>query len=432
MKRIVFAILITALFLIPFNGQASVQDDIAARQKQIDELQKQIDDYQLQIAETSGKAKTLSGEISRLTATIQKFQLEIKSLALSIQQTDGAIKSTQESIEQTERDIETRKLALGESIRSINSIDKQKLTLVFFEHDQISDFFNNVRQVQDAQATLRNNIIAMKELKITLEQRDDELRQKKTELQTLKSFQQGQKADLDQQKSYKDKILKVTKGEEQKYQELVKKNQRDIEAIRAQITYLQQAGISVEDVLKYGELAAIRVGIRSSYLIAVLEVESKLGQNVGRCNRAGDPPEKSYRAIMKPDRDIEPFIQITQQLGLPTDTTAVSCPQFVNGKQYGWGGAMGPAQFIPSTWMGYRDEVARITGRSPANPWNIEDAFTAAAAKLARGGATDKTRASEVAASKAYYSGKSTCSTAPCNNYANAIQNKAAIIEQNL
>ena len=93
---------------------------------------------------------------------------------------------------------------------------------------------------------------------------------------------------------------------------------------------------------------------------------------------------------------------------------------------------MGPAQFIPSTWVGYAARVAELVGRPTASPWNIEDAFMAAAVKLANAGATAKTRTAEVAASKAYYSGKSNCRTAQCNSYANTIQNKAAIIEQSL
>ena len=93
---------------------------------------------------------------------------------------------------------------------------------------------------------------------------------------------------------------------------------------------------------------------------------------------------------------------------------------------------MGPAQFLPSTWMGFKEAVAQTTGHNPANPWNIQDAFTAAALKLAKGGATAKTRTAEVAASKAYYSGRSTCSTAACNSYANAVQRKATEIEANL
>ncbi|MEK7213464.1 MAG: hypothetical protein AAB678_03460, partial [Patescibacteria group bacterium] len=104
----------------------------------------------------------------------------------------------------------------------------------------------------------------------------------------------------------------------------------------------------------------------------------------------GDPPEKSWKVVMKPTRDQEPFKIITAELGLDIDTTPVSCPmRDKNGNQVGWGGAMGPAQFIPSTWMGWRGKVAALTGKATANPWDIRDAFLASALKLKSNGAND-------------------------------------------
>ena len=63
---------------------------------------------------------------------------------------------------------------------------------------------------------------------------------------------------------------------------------------------------------------------------------------------------------------------------------------------------MGPAQFIPSTWMGYRDKVTAITGKS-ANPWDIRDAFLAAALLLKASGAGSES--GEWAAAMRYFSG---------------------------
>jgi membrane-bound lytic murein transglycosylase B len=65
---------------------------------------------------------------------------------------------------------------------------------------------------------------------------------------------------------------------------------------------------------------------------------------------------------------------------------------------------MGPAQFIPSTWMGYKDKVAAITGKPQADPWDIRDAFIAAALLLKNNGA-DNTKDGQWKAAMRYFSG---------------------------
>jgi membrane-bound lytic murein transglycosylase B len=93
---------------------------------------------------------------------------------------------------------------------------------------------------------------------------------------------------------------------------------------------------------------------------------------------------------------------------------------------------MGPAQFIPTTWVSYEADVIRITGHNPPNPWNFQDAFSASAIKLSRGGASTQDRIGETRAAKAYISGNPACSTYTCINYAATILQKAADIERDL
>jgi membrane-bound lytic murein transglycosylase B len=137
--------------------------------------------------------------------------------------------------------------------------------------------------------------------------------------------------------------------------------------------------------------------------------ESALGKNVGACyltnNATGDGVNaKSGTAldsVMNPTRDVPPFLEILKEIGGDPSKTLVSCPQSI-----GWGGAMGPAQFIASTWMIIKDRLAAAVGISGMpDPWNPAHAFMATAMYLADRGAVSGSYSSEKNAACKYYSG---------------------------
>lgn len=435
MKKVI--ILLAFLFIFVLVGQTryalasaqSVQDEINARNKQIEEIQRQIDDYQRQIEENGSKARTLSGEIAALNAQISKVQLEIRSLGLAIDQTGAEIDQTQTQIADAQHRLDLHKQALAQYLKILYQNDQTNLTQVIFKYATLSDFFNNLKNLQDTQNNLSTTITSINQLKADLEQKESDLEDKQQELEKLKSLQQADKHSLDSTKKDKDQLLKDTKGQEAKFQQLVKQSQEAIAHIRDQVYYLQQNGVTVEDAIKYGQLAALRVGIRPAFLIAILEVESGLGRNVGTGNWLEDM-YNCYLRLRKPSRaeaEKAAFLTIVSELGLDPNTVKVS-----REPNYGCGGALGPAQFIPTVWQAYKAQVADLTSHHPPSPWNIEDAFMASAVKLANAGATAKSQTAERAAAKAYVSGKSTCTKRICTYYANAVLNKAAIIEQNL
>lgn len=438
-----FFFLLANFYLLISNSSADVQEDILEREKQIQELERQKEEYQSQIAEKQGEARTLQGDVFILDTQIKQIQVEIRALDLVLQRTGSEIEDTVQKIGEALEKIERIKKSLAEFIRLIHQSDQENLFAILLKNKDISDFFTNVESIRASQEKAQVTIQELKQLRADLEERQEKLEQTEKEYAGLKNIQEFEKKQIDVKKAEKAEILKITKGEEKKFQELVKQTDQNIQILKEQIQFLLSQGITLEEAIKFGHLAAISAGIRPAFLLAILETESKLGANVGKCyivdtvsgaSRSVTTGRLFTRGIHR-TRDLPLFLDITRQLGKDPFETPISCwiPVYTrSGVPIGWGGAMGPAQFIPSTWIIVDDKVSGITGRIPADPWNIEDAFTASALLLAQGGAGSQTQAGEIRAAKAYFSGNPNCSRADCRSYAAIVLANAAKIEKQL
>src|SRR3989344_6591075 len=434
-KFLIIFLAVLSLSIFVSDGKADVQEEIAERQKQIEAIEKEISGLQQQIAETQGQTRTLQNEVNVLNAQIRQIELGIRSLELSIGETSFEIGATQGNIRDIEEKMSKHKEALAQFIKLIDHSDNKSLTEVLLSYNDLSDFFNALNDIKTNQENLQITITEMKVLRSDLGSYQNALEEKLTELDKTRRIEALERQRLSQGRISVDRLLKETKGQEATFQKMVQQSQKDLDAIRAQIQFLIQSGLTAEDAVRYAQLAAVGTGIRPAFLLALLEYETGLGRNVGKCNivdatsgasRHIETGKVSARGI-HPTRDLPVLLSVAAELGRDPFRLPISC-----WPGYGYGGAMGPAQFIPSTWIGYKEDVSRITEHRPCDPWNFEDAFTASALYLARRSATTQTRASEIAAAKAYISGNSKCSTSACNRYANGIQNIAAEIEKNL
>ena len=181
-------------------------------------------------------------------------------------------------------------------------------------------------------------------------------------------------------------------------------------AIRAALFGLRDsAAIPFGTAYGYAKEASAKTGVRPALTLAVLRQETNLGENVGQCLLTNAPNKgdgkgkntgRAFSKVMKPDRDVDPFIEITAELGINAFLQVVSCPQST-----GYGGAMGPAQFIPSTWMLYKGRLASITGQSPPDPWSARTAIFATALLMEDNGANGGTRVAERTAALKYFAG---------------------------
>ncbi len=409
-KKLLLSILIVVLILnsFPVFSQTAAEER-AALEQQLKELEEEIAKIDEDVERTEQEKKTLENQIYLLQSKIKKLDLQIYQGNVMIEDLGVQVVETEKSIEEKSFEIKESRKHLAETLQLIHESDKKSLIEILLSEEKISDFFSDLVALESLNQKSQELLESVENLKSQLETEKENLDKEKQDLEDLVVIQSLQRQESASIKKDKDWLLDLTEAEYDKYVQQKQETEKKAAEIRARIFDL----IGVPEAPTFGEAYEIAkyvsniTGVRPALLLAVLTQESNIGKNVGQCylkNPATGSGVVAYNGkavnkVMKPSRDVGHFLDITQSLGRDPYNTPVSCPM-----QYGWGGAMGPAQFIPSTWTLYKDRLAAITG-SAADPWNIRDAFLAAAVYLADLGATKQTYEYEWCAALSYFAG---------------------------
>ncbi|MEK7503852.1 MAG: lytic murein transglycosylase [Patescibacteria group bacterium] len=394
------------------SANPSPSEERQALEDELKRLDEQLLNIDKNITATAQEKKTLENTVASLKNKIKKLDLQISQSNIVIKDLGLQIVDTEDSIEKTSLKIAEGKIRLAAILQRTYEEDQRPLIEILIS-EGISDFFDNLVALESLNAKNQELLINIKALKVSLEDQKQSLDEEKNGLEKQVVIQTLQRQANASAKQEQDSLLKLTDAEYQK--QLAEKTgvEKQTQAIRSRLFELigVPSAPTFEEAYNIAKFVSGQTGIRPALLLAVLTQESNIGKNVGQCYltnlSTGEGIRASTRAretkVMNPSRDVNPFMQITQELGRDVYNTPVSCPlKNSYGAPVGWGGAMGPSQFIPSTWVLYKDKLKNITGK-PADPWNIKDAFLATGVYLKDlGGAS-----SEFTAVMRYFSGYS-------------------------
>ncbi len=344
-------------------------DERTALEAQLAQLEGQINQYESQIEGYKKQGKGLKVEISSLNDKISKLNLQIQAINVTLKELNRKINETQSQIVVTEKDIDSKRTALGNLIQSFYENSSVSALEIFLKHPRLSDFWSTLTNNTLVQGNLKVAIDEIGRLRGELKEKQEQFSLARADAESARAYQASQKGKVDSVKEEKNRLLEITKGQESKYQSLLIETKATAAQIRSRIFQLLGGGeLSFDDAYKFAKLAGGATGIRPALILAVLDRESALGQNVGRCN---------YKTAMSPSNQIL-FLAITKELNINPDVVTVSCAN----RDGAYGGALGPAQFIPSTWNLYKNAISKVTGAAPPSPWNNADAFVATALYL--------------------------------------------------
>lgn len=400
------AVLAGGIFYIQNTTIAATGEDVSARRAKLEAdlqvLDKEIEAQRKILEEKQRESVSLERDIAIFDAKISEATLSIKARNIAIEKLSQDINSKQTTIGKLSDKIEREKESLAQLLRKTNELDSSSLVEVVLSDKEISQFFVDLDSFDSIKSSLNDSLDNIVEAKTNTEEEKKTLEEKKTEEVELRKIQELQRKRIEENKSEKNRLLKTTKGKEKEYQKVLSAKEKSAASIRSELFVLQGSkAIPFEKALDFANRVFAKTGVRPAFLLGIIAEESNLGQNVGTGN---------WRVDMKSPRDTEPFIRITSELGLDPDKMPVSKKPW-----YGYGGAMGPAQFIPSTWVLYKDRIASLTGHNPPNPWEPEDAFMAAGILLKDNGAAKKTYETERFAALCYLAG---CKNAKKSAYA--------------
>lgn len=416
-----------------------LERDLQAVELQILSQQRLVEDKQLE-------RRSIERDVSLIEGQIKKAQLGIQARSISIVQLTDQIGEKAEVISMLDDKLKRQRESLADLVRRSAVIDDYSLVEVMLSRQNFSEFFTDVESFQSIKESLNESVAALHNIKQDTYEQKDQLEGKQQTEAEMRHIQELQKKEIEAKEREKSQILKVTKGQEKEYQALLQSQQRTAAELRSALFTLLGGGggIPFPEAVSLANYASRVTGVDAPFILAILEQETNLGANLGSCVyndiRGG-------RAVMHPDRDAPVFLAVAEILGFDPRTRSVSCPIIRGGVPYGWGGAMGPSQFIPSTWAIYggivntgngfvysedADAIRRINGGSgPANPFNNKDAFIATALLLRDNGANGSYAGDRLAALR-YYAGWGGALKPTNAFYGDQVMNRAERLKQEI
>lgn len=415
-------------------------------EQDLEACNKEIVEWTETLNKTRKDSASFTTDIAALTAKINAAKANIKGKNIAITNLTKDIVTKQSEIFVLDTRITKGKKAIADILRKTNDINSYSLVEAVLSDKNLSEFFVDIDTYASAERALAVLFTELRNVKALTETQKSALNKKREAEAAARAALEASKKEVEVDQAEKKTLLAINKTKEKTYEQVVADRKAKAAQIRAVLFPLRDAGaIPFGTALQYAEVASTKTGVRAAFILGIFATESgkgsdgTFGGNVGQCLLTNSPNKGDGKGkntgtfvpqVMKGSRDVDPFMEIARELGVDPYLQIVSCPQ-----SGGYGGAMGPAQFIPSTWKLMESDIANALGKSIPDPWNPADAFMAAALYLRDLGANTLDWTNERTAACKYNSGRNCYvngRAGPGLGYGNNVMANAAIIQRDI
>lgn len=230
--------------LLTLNVRAGILEDlkqqIEEKNTEIKQLEEQAKQYQETLKQTQQEKNTLQNQLNIIQGQINKLRADINVTSARISTANLQIEKLTLEIYEKAKQIEDHKENIAGIIRIIYEYDEKTLLELVLENRKFSDFLSQVEYIELLQKNVQKDLESLKNLKSELENQKQLIEFRRNELEVYNAQLYSQKQIEDNQKAQKDYLLRQTKGQEKKYQQMLVEIEEEQQQIQEEIFELEE------------------------------------------------------------------------------------------------------------------------------------------------------------------------------------------------
>lgn len=227
------------------------QEELEETQDKIKELEEKAQTYQEIIDIKQKQQMTLNNQISIIETEAERLKAEIGFNKEKIEELNSQIGSLEQQISEKEEIVSAQKKILTQLIQKYYEYNEEEIFSILFSGDGLISFTSGEDQVAQAGDKIREVLDNVESLKNKLEQEKKSAEEKKEEINNLYQKQQEKNSELQGNIDQKETLIFQTKGEENRYQDLLARVEVQKQELLGDIDELYSANTAeIDEVIK--------------------------------------------------------------------------------------------------------------------------------------------------------------------------------------
>jgi len=233
--------------VVPVQAQtaspsATTPTDEAAEQRRIEELTKTITELQQKISASKSEQQSLSSAVGVINSQVQLNEKEIEKTQSEIALLEYQIVSLSERIEGLEVSLEELSRMLVDRVQNQYKQSSSDPITLFFASTGITQFVKEQRYLLQVRQHTQDLMLSTEYKRQVYNDERQVKESKQSEVEALRATLAGKRAELQRQRADKQRLLDVTKNDEQTYQRLLGEAQSELSSFRS-FTTAQGGGV---------------------------------------------------------------------------------------------------------------------------------------------------------------------------------------------